>query len=171
MKTKLTRVVTACIFSASLALATLRAASRTSAGTNGAGLHRSAAASGINTATTAAATRLAKIAELDARLVVRFDRLAARLNAANAAVVWNDFAWLQSAGYPIGSLEDYADSLESGIVTEGTPSTLLLDYWGTPLLQQSATINALSGEMWTYRRPDGLLVRPFIAGGVVAQVF
>jgi len=172
MKTKLIRAIVACTCTAAVVFATsLQAASRTAVGTGSAALHRSSAALKINNATTAAATRLAKAAALDAGLVTRYARLAARLNAENAAGVWNDFVWLQSAGYPIGSLEDYADSLESGIVTEGTPSTLLLDYWGAPLLQQGATIGGLSGEMWTYHRPDGLLVRPFVVGGVVSQVF
>ena len=109
-------------------------------------------------------------AALDARLLARYNRLAARLDGARAAAAWNDFLFLQGAGYPIPLIDDSASSLESGILTVGTPSVLLFDYWGAPLLEQDETVNGQAAQILTYRRPDGLFVRAVVVGGVVTQV-
>ena len=165
MKTKLANCTVALVLSGSTAFAGTLQAARHSPGTF---VNRAIPAHAANRGRRAKAT--GSFAALDARLLARYNRLASRLGAARAVAAWNDFLFLQGAGYPIPVIDDSASSLESGILTVGTPSVLLSDYWGAPLFEQDTTVNGQAAQILTYRRPDGLLVRAVVVGGVVTQV-
>ncbi|HZJ16609.1 MAG TPA: hypothetical protein VFD27_16255 [Chthoniobacteraceae bacterium] len=165
MKTKLANCTAALILSGSIAFAGTLQTARHSPG---AFVNRAIPGHEASHGRRAQATGF--LAALDARLLARYNRLASRLDAARAAAAWNDFLFLQGAGYPIPFIDDSASSLESGILTVGTPSVLLSDYWGAPLFEQDTTVNGQSGQILTYQRPDGMFVRAVVIGGVVTQV-
>jgi len=165
MKTRLANCTAALILSGSLAFAGSPQTARHSPGTF---VNRAIPAPEAIAGRRAKATGF--FAALDSRLLARYNHLAARLDGARAAAAWNDFLSLQGEGYPIPLIDDSATSLESGIVTAGTPSVLLFDYWGAPLFEQDTTVNGQAARILTYRRPDGLFVRAVVSGGVVTQV-
>ena len=166
MKTKLAVRIASFILRGSVALATTpSAAAHPQPGASHAGQNRFAPRSEM-TARVQTGARIPQPAALQPHR----DWLAVRAGAGRAAAAWNDFLWLQSAGYPVSWLDECANSLERGVLMAGTPSTMLLDYWGEPVSRREDNIRGEWTQVWSYRTADGRTIFAVIVNDNVSQV-
>jgi hypothetical protein len=80
------------------------------------------------------------------------------------------FLTLLDAGYDPLLLDTWLDALADGMIVEGMPGDLVLDFYGDPLSREEIVFGGAPAEVWSIERRPGRVEKVTVAGGKVVRV-
>lgn len=80
------------------------------------------------------------------------------------------FGTLIDLGYDPLLLDAWLDGLDDGVIVDGMPEQLVLDYYGTPVFQNAIVFEGGPARVWGVHLLPGRVEKVTIAGGKVVQV-
>jgi hypothetical protein len=77
---------------------------------------------------------------------------------------------LLDAGYDPVLVDGWLDALADDIILDGMPGTLVLDYYGNPLITTETIVNGFPARIWTFEPIPGRFERVTISADKVIKV-